>query len=318
VDRFAGMTVFAKVVESSSFAAAARHFRISPAMVSKHVRAIEEHLGVRLLNRTSRRVTPTDVGQDYYARCLRIIADVEAADRAAGDQNTTPRGLLKVSAPFTFGISHVTPAVADYLAAYPDVSVELALNDRFVDLLEEGFDVAIRIGQLPDSSLIARRLMSTQIVLCASPGYLERYGEPHMPRDLANHNCLTYSLSKTRGEWEFSGRDREPEAVNVAGHFIANNGDALRLLALAGEGIVRVPILIVDADLVAGRLVRLLTEYEATETPVSAVYPDNRFMSAKVRAFIDLVVTHFAQALPRKANPLLIGALRATPRLRAI
>src|SRR6267378_3915720 len=147
MDRFAGMAVFVKVVEDSSFAAAARHFRMSPAMVSNHVRAIEERLGVRLLNRTTRRVSPTEVGQGYYERCIRILSEVDEAESAAGDQNATPRGLLKVSAPFTFGTSHMTPAIADYLAAYPDVSVELALNDRSVNLLEEGFDVAIRVGQ---------------------------------------------------------------------------------------------------------------------------------------------------------------------------
>ena len=222
------MAIFAKVVEGSSFAAAARHFQISPAMVSKHVRATETHLGVRLLNRTTRRVTLTEVGQDYYERCLRILAEIEEAERAAGDLNTTPRGHLKVSASYMFGTSHVAPAITRYLAAYPDVSVELILSDRFVDLIEEGFDVAIRIGHLPNSSLIVRRLATTRMVFCASPSYLDRHGKPQTVGDLSDHNCLSYSLAKVRNEWPFSG---VPHRAKVArpGRFMTNSGEALRL-----------------------------------------------------------------------------------------
>src|SRR5712671_952472 len=183
MDRLGSMAVFVKVVEGSSFAAAARHFRMSPAMVSKHVKALEERIGVRLLNRTTRRVNPTEVGQSYYGRCLHILADFEEAEREAGDANVRPRGLLKISAPFTFGIAHVGPALADYLATYPDVSAELVLNDRSMDLLENGFDVAIRVGHLPDSSLIGRRLITAQTVLCASPHYLDRFGVPRTLQD---------------------------------------------------------------------------------------------------------------------------------------
>ncbi len=284
-------------------------------MVSKHVRAIEGHLGVRLLNRTTRRVSPTEVGQDYYERCLHILAEIEQAERAAGDLNTTPRGHLKVSASYTFGTSHLAPAIARYLAIYPEVSVELALSDRFVNLVEEGVDVAIRIGHLPDSSLIARRLASTHMVFCASPGYLEQHGKPLTADDLGNHNCLTYSRSKVRDDWPLRSTALRTKAVRVSGRFATNSGEVLRILALKGEGIVYLPIFIVDADLAAGRLMRLLPDYEASEMPISAVYPDNRFMSAKVRAFVDFIGEYFAEPAP---NALPVGTLRAIPALRAI
>jgi DNA-binding transcriptional LysR family regulator len=297
MDRLTGMAVFVKVVEGSSFAAAARHFRMSPAMVSSHVRAIEERIGARLLNRTTRRVSPTEVGQGYYERCVRILAEVEDAERAAGDANSTPRGVLRVSAPFTFGIAHVAPAVANYLAVYPDVSVELSLNDRYVDLIEDGVDVAIRAGQLPDSSLIARKLADVRVVLCASPRYLERHGAPQSPQDLAKHSCLSYSLSITRNEWRFGEGSGTPETVPVSGRCVANNGDVLRVLALKGEGIIRVPSYVVEEDIAAGRLVRLMPQYESLEMPVSAVYTPGRFLSAKVRAFVDFVAAHLDRTL---------------------
>jgi DNA-binding transcriptional LysR family regulator len=312
------MEIFSKVVEGSSFAAAARHFRISPAMVSKHIRAIEEHLGVRLLNRTSRRVTPTEIGQDYYERCLRILGEIEQAERAAGDLNTTPRGQLRVSASYAFGTSHLAPAIARYLAAYPEVAVELALSDRFVDLIEEGFDVAVRIGHLPDSSLIARRLTSTSMVLCASPTYLERHGTPLTVGDLAEHNCLTYSLSKTRNDWPVASIPSRTKAIHISGRFTANSGEALRILALAGEGIVRLPWFIVEADLASGRLLQLLPDHETSEIPVNAVYPSNRFMSAKVRAFVDFIVGHFAESASQRPSTLFAATLHPLPGLHAV
>lgn len=318
MDRYASMAIFAKVVEGSSFAGAARHFRISPAVVSKNIQALEKHLGVRLLNRTTRRVTPTEVGLSYYRNCLRILADVEEAERAAGDLNATPRGLLKVSAPYTFGTAHIAPAVADYLATHPDVSVELALNDRCVDLLDEGFDLAIRVGELPDSTLIARRLIEAHTVLCASPQYLERCGEPRTLEDLTKHNCLIYPLSGLRGEWRFLDPDGREETVEVSGRFIANNGDALRVLALRGEGIVRLPIFILEADLAAGRLVRLLPLYEAKTFPVHAVYPPGQFLSAKVRTFVDFIVARFAKMPLGSREDADVRPFKRVRRLRVI
>ncbi len=291
------MAIFTKVVEGASFAGAARHFRISPAAVSKGVQALETRLSVRLLNRTTRRVTPTEVGLRYYRECLRILAEVDEAERAASDLNATPRGLLRISAPYAFGTAHIAPAIADYLASHPDVSVELALDDRFVGLLEEGFDLAIRVGELPDSTLIARRLIDARTVLCASPQYLERHGGPRTIGDLSRHNCLVYPLSGPGGDWRFVGPDGGEETVEVSGRFIANNIDVLRVLALRGEGIVRLPLFVSERDLATGRLVRLLPSYELKAFPVHAVYPHGPFLSAKVRTFVDFIAARFARML---------------------
>src|ERR1044072_2705301 len=216
MDRFVTMSVFARVVEGSSFASAARHFEMSPAMVSKHIQTLEQQLGVRLLNRTTRRVRTTEAGQEYYERSLRILAEISEADRAASDLQVTPRGRLKVSAPVTFGTRYVVPAVSEFLAAYPDVSVDLALDDRPLDLVADGFALAIRFGELADSSLIARRLGSAHMVLCASPGYLMRQGEPTSLDELGRSSCLIYSRS-AHPTWHFTENDGNARTVHVAG-----------------------------------------------------------------------------------------------------
>ena len=240
MDRFVGMAVFAKVVESASFAAAARHFDISPSMVSKHVRMLERRLGARLLNRTTRRVSATEVGRSYYDRCLRILSEVEDAERAAGDMQTAPRGLLRVTSSVAFGAHQLAPAIADYLVAYPDVSVDLILEHDYVDLLEERIDLAIRHGRLSDSSLIAKKLYAVETVLCASPGYLATNDTPQQPRDLVKHNCLIYTYAAS-GTWTFTASNGKEEAVRISGRVLANSGDALLTFALKGAGIVLAP-----------------------------------------------------------------------------
>ena len=229
------MAVFAKVVESSSFAAAARHFDMSPAMVSKHIRTLEERLGVRLLNRTTRRVSATEVGQNYYERCLRILNELEDAERAAGDLEAAPRGLLRVTSSVSFGAHQLAPAIADYLVAYPDVSIDLSLHDNYIDLLEERIDLAIRLGQLSDSSLIAKKLYAVEMVLCASPGYLAANGSPHTPRDLVKSNCLIYTYATPR-MWTFTDPNGKAEVIRVSGRLSANSGDPLLALARQGRG----------------------------------------------------------------------------------
>jgi DNA-binding transcriptional LysR family regulator len=287
------MAVFAKVVDSASFAAAARHFNMSPAMVSKHVRTLEERLGVRLLNRTTRRVSATEVGQDYYERCLRILSELEDADRAAGDLQAAPRGLLRVTTSVSFGVRQLAPLVAEYLAAYPDVSVDLTLHDDFVDILEARIDLAIRLGQLSDSSLIARKLCAVEMVLCASPGYLKANGVPAKPRDLLKHSCLIYTHATSRA-WAFTDGDGKEEVIRVAGRLSANSGDALLALAIKDTGIALAPDYLVGDDLTAGRLIRLLPDYATQDTPVYAVYPHSRYLSAKTRTFIDFLASRFA------------------------
>lgn len=296
MDHLTGMAVFAKVVEGGSFAAAARHFDMSPAMVSKHVQTLEAHLGARLLNRTTRRVSATEVGQNYYESCLRILADLEEAERAAGDLQSVPRGQLRITAPVSFGTRQLAPAIADYLAAYPDVSVDLSLDDHYVDLVENRIDVAIRLGPLADSSLIARRLGSCATMLCASPAYLEANGVPRAPQDLAVHDCLAYTYATSQSVWKFVDRNGTEHVVSVSGRFSASSRDALLALALRDTGIVLEPDYLVADQFDAGRLIRLLPDYTARETPVHAVYPHSHCLSAKTRTFIDFMATRFARS----------------------
>jgi DNA-binding transcriptional LysR family regulator len=296
MDRFTGLEIFVKVVEGASFISAARYFSLSPAMVSKHVQTLERRLGARLLNRTTRRVSPTEVGQHYYERCRRILGELAAADDLAADLQATPRGLVKISAPVAFGNGPVANAVVDYLSGYPDVSIDLALNDRDVDLVEEGFDLAIQTGPLPDSCLIARRLGAARMIVCAAPSYLARYGDPKSPADLADHSCLDHSSAKARGMWTFTGPDGAEETVPVGqGRFRANSAEALRTLALRGEGIALEPSFIIEDDLRAGRLVPLLTGYQPAPTMIHVVYPHSRLLPVKVRTFVEFLAVRFAR-----------------------
>jgi DNA-binding transcriptional LysR family regulator len=302
VDRFSGMAVFVEVVDANSFAGAARRLGMSPAMVSTHIQGLEERLGVRLLNRTTRRVSATEVGRDYYERSQRILADMAEAERAAGDLQTAPRGLLRLTASVSCGMRFLGPVIADYLVAYPDVSVELSLDDRYVDLVEQRFDLAIRIGHLADSSLIARKLGSVGSVLCASPAYLEAKGVPQTPHDLAAHNCLVYTYATRQNVWHFFDQDGKEEVVRISGRFLANNGDVLLSLALKDAGVLLVPQYIAQNDLEAGRLVRLLPGFTTQQIPVNAVYPHSRYISAKTRTFIDFIATRFERSQHLKRN----------------
>jgi DNA-binding transcriptional LysR family regulator len=318
LDRFVAMGAFAKVVESASFAAAARHLDISPAMVSKHVRTLEERLGVRLLNRTTRRVSATEVGQNYYERCLNILSELEDAERAAGELQAAPRGLLRVTTSVSFGTHQLAPAIADYLVAYPDVSVDLILHHNYINLVEERIDLAIRLGQLSDSSLITKKLYAVEMVLCASLGYLAVNGTPLKPRDLVGHNCLIYTYAAGQA-WTFTDPNGKAEVIRISGHVLANSGDALLALALKDAGIVLAPDYLVADELSAGRLIRLLPEYKTQETPVYAVYPHSRYLSAKTRTFIDFLAARFAQLPQTKRGDLNGGSnAGAAPDLRQI
>ena len=294
MDRLTGMAVFAKVVDAGSFAAAARHFGMSPAMVTTHVQTLEERLGVRLLNRTTRHVSATEVGQNFYERCLRILSEVEDAEGVAGELQAAPRGLLRVTAPVSFGTRQLAPAIADYLVSYPNVSIDLSLDDPYLDLIEKRFDLAIRLGRLADSSLVARKLCTLTTILCASPGYLEKNGAPRTPRDLTGHNCLVYTYATPQRVWNFVDRNGKEDVVRISGRFLVNSGDALLAFALRDGGVVLAPDYLVAKDLKAGRLIRLLPEYATQETAVNAVYPHSRHLSAKTRTFIDFVASRFA------------------------
>jgi len=293
MDRVAGMAVFTKVVATGSFSAAARELRVSQASVTKQIKELEGWLGARLLNRTTRRLSLTEIGAGFYERSTRILEAVAEARSAAGALQTAPRGRLRINAPVSFGLLHLAPAVTEFLNVYPDVSIEMLVNDRVVDLLEGEFDVGVRIGRLGDSSLIARRIAPVRLVVCAAPEYLARHGVPQTPEDLASHNCLEYTYFESRGEWHLRDPTGADIVVPVSGRYLANNADVLRSTALAGGGIILVPTFLIGDDLRAGRLVRLLSNYPPPEQALHALYPPGRHLSAKVRTFVDFLVVRF-------------------------
>ena len=293
MDRMASMAAFTKVVGAGSFSAAAREMQVSQALVSKQIQELESWLGARLLNRTTRRLSLTEVGTAFYERASRILEAVEEAKGAAGALQTVPRGRLRINAPVSFGLLHLAPAVTDFLQRFPDVSVELLVNDRLVDLLEGEFDAGVRIGRLRDSSLIARRIAPIRLVVCAAPEYLARRGTPRTPEDLRQHDCLEYTYFESRGSWRLLNPDRKELVVPVSGRYLANNGDVLRTTAIAGGGIVLLPTFIVGEDLRAGRLVRLLPDHPPPEQGLHVLYPPGRHLSAKVRSFVDFLVARF-------------------------
>jgi DNA-binding transcriptional LysR family regulator len=293
MDRLAALTAFAAVVETKSFSAAAQRLRIAKSAVSRQVGELETALGVRLLNRTTRSLSLTEVGRAYHGRVERILADLAEADRAASDARAAPRGRLKVSAPMSFGFLHLAPALSDFLELHAEVSLDLVLNDRFVDLVEEGFDVAVRIATLADASLIARRLAPARRAICASPHYLETRGAPETPDDLAAHSCLFNSNIAPARDWRFVHADGSPWPVNVKGRLSVNNGDATRAAALGGLGLASLPTFIVGADLQAGRLIAVLDGYVPQDLSISALYPHSRHLSPTVRAFVDFLAERF-------------------------
>jgi DNA-binding transcriptional LysR family regulator len=297
LDRITGMQVFSKVAAMGSFSAAARTLGISPTMATKHVDAIEDRLGARLLFRSTRKLTLTEAGQRYLDAAERILAEVEEADAAAAADVIEPRGTLRINAPLSFGFREVMPVIADFARLYPALATEVGLTDRFVDLIEEGWDLAIRIGALRDSNLIARRLAPIRIALCASPAYLAENGSPKTVAELARHNCLGYTLPTpaTAGRWLF-GADGSV-AVSVHGNLSVNNGDALRIAALAGQGLIYQPTFILADDLRAGRLVALELDQPPFRFGAAyAVYAGSRRLPAKVRTFVDFLAARWTGA----------------------
>jgi DNA-binding transcriptional LysR family regulator len=292
MDRLTSMAVFLRVVALGGFAAAAREAGLSPTMVAKHVQALESHLGSTLLNRTTRRQSLTEAGHVYHAHCKRLLADIDAADRSVGQLRATPRGTLRVTAPVTFGTRRLAPALADFLRTHPEVNVDLVLNDRVVDLVDEGFEAAIRVGHLPDSQLVARPLQPYRSMLCASPDYLRRRGRPKTPGDLAAHDCLGFSFAGVRGRWRLS-RDGEDATVAFTPRLRANNGEALRQAVLAGAGIALQPEVLLADDVRHKRLVRLLPAWSLPSRPLHLVYVRDRQSTPKLQCFVDFVVERF-------------------------
>ena len=297
-DRLTGLEVFAKVAAAGSLSAAGRAIGLSQTMVTKHLAALETRLGAKLFHRTTRRLSLTDAGRSYLESCERILAEIEAAEAAVAADRLEPRGLLRLNVPLVFGVRQIAPRLVEFARLHPHVTVELGLNDRQVDLAEEGWDLAIRIGNLRDSSLVARRLAPCRMALCASPAYLAAHGTPRTAADLAQHNCLGYTLAQAGADRWMMGRRSEIN-VPISGNLRANNGDALLAAAIAGQGIVQQPTFIVADALRARELVRLVLDHPPTEQlAVHAIYLPDRHPPAKVRAFIDFLAGQFAPEPP--------------------
>ncbi|WP_377701671.1 LysR family transcriptional regulator [Pseudoduganella sp. UC29_71] len=291
MDKLRSMEVFVAVVDRGSFTAAADAFGISPVMVGKHIRALEERLGAALLARTTRRQSLTEIGRQYADQCRAILAQISAAESGAEAMHAAPRGKLKITAPVSFGSEWVSPAMTEYLAQHPEVSLELNLNDRMVDIVEEGYDAAVRIGVLEDSGLVARALRPYGMVICASPAYLKRAGTPRTPDDLAQHECLDFMQWTHQVRWRLKG---QPGASKVReSRFRSNNGHALRVAALHGFGIVMQAEMLLAQDIAAGRLVPLLHDYVPAARPMHLVYSRDRQPTPKLTTFIDFMLERF-------------------------
>lgn len=295
MDKLASMSVFVKAVEAGSFTGTAVALNMSGPMVGRHVRKLEEHLGVQLLIRTTRRQSLTEVGQIYYERCKVALAEVEAAEACASEMRVTPRGRLRINAPVTFGSRALTPALPDYLAAFPEVRIELTLNNRIVDLVDEGYDIAIRVGSLADSSLVARRLADYELIACASPAYLEKHGTPATPADLKDHLCLGFQPGAPEEHWTFKDSKGRSETVQIAGPVKSNSGRALKTMALAGAGIILQPTVLLHDQLDAGRLVAILPTFVPQPLPMHIIFAPDRLPTPKLRSFIDFVVDRFGR-----------------------
>ena len=300
MDRFGDMLAFARVVEAKTFTAAADRLGWSKSVVSRRIADLEDRLGVRLLNRSTRRLSLTEPGRSYYERCTSILNQIEETEAAVSSLNLEPRGQLRVNAPLSFTLRHLSCQLAEFLRRYPDVSIDLVLNDRMVDLIDEGYDVAVRIGVLQDSALIARRLAPLRRIFCASPAYLRTQGTPATPDDLSGQDVHLYSNSPQPDLVRMRRKDDGTFApVRLSGRLRANNGDVLTQVAADGLGIVLSPTFLVSQEITSGRLVPVLTEFEIEDQgAVHAVYPHNRHLSAKVRAFVDFLAQQFGPEPP--------------------
>lgn len=292
MDKLEAMNAFAKVVASGSYAEAARRLNLTRSAVSKAVMELEQALGARLLDRTTRRVTPTEAGLAYYERCLAILAQVDETEAQISRLHDEPKGVLKINAPMSFGTLYLGDAVADFMIRYGDLKVELTLTDRFIDPLEEGVDVTVRIGALVDSSLIARRISPARIVLVASPDYLKKHGTPQSPADLANHRCLSYGHMTSMQRWHLTEKGK-PISVAIGAYLSSNNGEVLRDAALKGIGIALLPTFIAGKDIAEKRLQIVLPENQPDDLTIHALYAPNRYLAAKTRVFIDFLVDRF-------------------------
>lgn len=295
LDSLSDIAVFVQVVDSGSFTAAADRLAISKSVVSKYVTRLENQLGARLLNRTTRRLSLTEVGRVFYERSRKGLADIEDAQSEVSRMQSEPRGTLRLNTPMSFGILHVAPALPEFLKLYPDITVDMNLDDRKVDVIEEGFDISVRISELPDSSLVAKRLGSCRHAIVAAPEYLERCGTPRTPEELRDHNIIAYRYQESALVWHLQTPDSKSTAVAVSGSLMMNNGLALRAALLEGVGIARTPTFVVGKDIREGRLIPILRDYKILEVTIFLVYPQRRHLSPKVRAFVDFMAKRITE-----------------------
>lgn len=300
MNKFEAIKAFVSVAEEGSFAAGARRLGLSRSAVNRQVFALEDDLGAQLLNRSTRRVTLTDSGLIYLDRARTVLADLSEADRAVSRNQEEPNGLLRINGPMSFGIHHLSPAITAFMAQYPALRVECTLNDRLVDPYEEGFDLTIRISDLPDSELVARKLASVRRITCASPDYLERHVWPLAPRDLRGHRCLHYGNNPTGQHWTYA-MENGLQRVTIDPVMTSNSGETLRCAALAGLGVAILPDFTVGEDLNANRLIALLDDFAPPPIAAYAIYPPNRFLAAKVRACIEFLAGWFKDHPPDAA-----------------
>lgn len=292
MDKFLEMQAFVAVTDASSFVKAAEALDVSKAAVSRYVAELESRLGVRLLHRTTRKLSLTPEGEVFHARCRELLGGVDEAEAEITSRSGEASGLMRINVPFSFGLLHLAPLWVEFMALHPKVTLDVTLADRVVDLVEEGFDMAVRIARLPNSSLVSRPLTSTRLVLCASPAYLRARGEPTHPSDLASHDVLAYSLFSMGDLWEFRGSEGVV-SVKVTPRMRTNSGDTCRVAALRNQGIVLQPTFLVGPDLLAGTLVEVMPAWRSVELGVYAVYPSRKFVSPKVRLMIEFLVNAF-------------------------
>ncbi len=289
MDKFLEMKTFAAVVDGGSFVQAADALDMSKPAVSRHVAELEQRLGVRLLQRTTRKLSLTEEGRLFYGRCKTVLADVEVAEEEITSQSIAVKGLIRVNVPVSFGLWELAPLWPEFMTKFPDVELDITFADRMVDLVEEGYDLAVRIARLPNSSLVSRKLASTRLVLCASPAYLKKHGKPKTPSELSDHAVLSYSLLATGDQWNFDGPGGNV-SVTVKPVMRTNNGDTCIAAARQHKGVVLQPSFMVNGDLQSGALVELMPAYRSTEFGIYAVYPTRQYVSPKVRALIDFLV----------------------------
>ncbi|TQV74253.1 LysR family transcriptional regulator [Exilibacterium tricleocarpae] len=293
MNRFDAMEVYVAVVEAGSLSAAAERLNLAKSAVSRRIAELENHLGVQLLTRTTRRQTLTDTGRAYYQQCLRILNDVAELESSIASQTSALKGRLRIAAPLTFGVYHLTQAINEFIARHPAIEFDLDFNDRLIDLVHEGFDVSLRIGSLENSSMIARRLAAIHHVVCASPNYLKTRGRPQHPDELRGHRVIHYS-NLPDSSWHYRHGDGTQGTAAVPAKILANNGDFIRCAAVAGHGITMLPTFIVHESIRSGALVPLLTEYRWRGVNAYAIYPPTRHLSLRVRAFIDFLAERFS------------------------